>query len=116
MIIKNSASKASIEDFRDHVAQGLWPASGALINLIDVLAIGPRPASPVERTLSPLLGYWWSSLYTAENRASQELAETISIGLPEEIDRADGEIGSPLLHFRHSSRAMSPYLKAFSRV
>jgi len=27
MIIKNSASKASIEDFRDHVAQGLGPAS-----------------------------------------------------------------------------------------
>jgi len=89
----NSASKVSIEDFRDHVAQGLGPASGALINLIDVLATGPRPASPVEWTLSPLWGYWWSSLYTAVDRASQELAETISIGLPEEIDRADGEIG-----------------------
>jgi len=74
----NCASKASIEDFRDHVAQGLGPASGVLINLIDVLAIGPRPASPVEMTLSPLWGYRWSSLYTAVDRASQELAETIA--------------------------------------
>jgi DDE superfamily endonuclease len=49
-----------------------------LINLIDVLAIGPRPASPVEMTLSPLWGYRWSSLYTGIDRASQELAETIA--------------------------------------
>src|SRR5215210_4330968 len=74
----NSASKASIEDFRGHVARALGPASGVLINLIDVLAIGPRPASPVELTLSSLWGYQWSSLYTGINRASQELAETIA--------------------------------------
>lgn len=74
----NSASKASIEDFRDHVAQGLGPASGVLFNVIDVLAVGPRPVSPVELTLSPLWGYQWSSLYTGIDRASQELAETIS--------------------------------------
>ena len=74
----NSASKASIEDFRDHVAQSLGPASGVLINLIGVLVIGPRPASPVEMTLSPLWGYQWSSLYTGIDRASQELAETIA--------------------------------------
>src|SRR5215813_11783724 len=74
----NSASKASIEDFRDHVAQSLRPASGVLINLIDVLAIGPRPASPVEMTLSPLWSDRWSRLYTAIDRASQELAETIA--------------------------------------
>jgi len=78
MIIKNSASKASIEDFRDHVAQGLGPASEVLFNVIDVLAIGPRPASPVEMTLSPLWGYRWSNLYTGIDRASQELAETIA--------------------------------------
>ena len=74
----NSASKASIEDFRARVAQSLGPASGVLINLIDVLAIGPRPASPVELTLSPLWGYQWSSLYTGISRAGKELAETIS--------------------------------------
>jgi len=53
----NSASKASIEDFRDHVAQGLGPASGVLFNLVDALEVGPRPASPVELTLSSLWGY-----------------------------------------------------------
>jgi DDE superfamily endonuclease len=74
-----SASKASIKDFRDHVAQSLGPASGVLINLIDVLAIGPRPGSPVEMSLSPLWGYRWSSLYTGINRASQGLAETIAV-------------------------------------
>jgi hypothetical protein len=73
-----SASKASIRDFRDHVARSFGPASGVLINLIDVLAIGPRPASPVEMTLSPLWGYRWSSLYSGINRAGQELAETIA--------------------------------------
>lgn len=74
----NSASKASIEDFRDHVAQGLGPARGVLGNVIDVLAVGPRPVSPVELTLSPLWGYQWSSLYTGIVRASQALAATIS--------------------------------------
>jgi DDE superfamily endonuclease len=73
-----SASKASIKDFRDQVSRSLGPASGVLVNLIDVLAIGPRPGSPVEMTLSPLWGYQWSSLYTGINRASQELAETIA--------------------------------------
>src|SRR5215475_6762313 len=74
----NCASKASIEDFRDQVAQSLGLASGVLINLIDVLAIGPRPISPAEMTLSPLWGYRWSNLYTGIDRASQELAETIA--------------------------------------
>jgi hypothetical protein len=40
MIIKNNVSKASIEDFRDHVSRGLGPASEVLFNVIDVLAIG----------------------------------------------------------------------------
>jgi hypothetical protein len=78
LIKLNSDSKTSIKDFRDHVAQGLGPASGVLINLIDVLAIGSRPASPVEMTLSLLWGYRRSSLYTAIDRVSQELAETIA--------------------------------------
>ncbi|HEU0180089.1 MAG TPA: hypothetical protein VFV58_38120 [Blastocatellia bacterium] len=73
-----SASKASIKDFRGHVSRSLGPASGVLVNMIDVLAIGPRPGSPVEMTLSPLWGYRWSSLYTGINRAGQELAETIA--------------------------------------
>src|SRR5262249_1927519 len=78
MMKSNSASRASIEDFRGHVALGLGPARQVLINLIDVLATVPRLASPVEMTLSPLWGYRWSSLYTGISRASQELAETIA--------------------------------------
>src|SRR4030095_10426037 len=74
----NCASKAVIHDFGDNVAQGLGPGSGVLFNVIDVLAVGPRPVSPVELTLSPLWGYQWSSLYSGIDRASQELAETIS--------------------------------------
>jgi hypothetical protein len=62
MIIRNSASKASIGDFRNHLTQGLGPAREVLFNLIDVLAIGPRPASPVKLTLIPLWGYHWSNL------------------------------------------------------
>jgi hypothetical protein len=73
----NSASQARIEDFRARVAQSLGPARGVLTNLIDVLASGPRPASPVELTLRPLWGYEWSSLYTGISRAGQELAATI---------------------------------------
>src|SRR5262245_45385005 len=78
MIIRNSASKATIEDFHDHVARRLGPASEVLFNVIDVLAIGPRPTSLVELTLSPLWGYRWSNLYTGIDRASLELAETIA--------------------------------------
>jgi len=78
MMNSNSASKASIEYFRDHVAQGLRPAIGVLINLIDAWAIGPRLAAPVEMTLSPLWDCRWSSLYTAVDRSSRELAETIA--------------------------------------
>ena len=80
MKTKDNASKVieSIEDFRHHVAQGLGPARGVLLNLVDVLAVGPRPASPVELALSPLWGYDWSSLYTGINRAGQQLADTIA--------------------------------------
>jgi Transposase DDE domain len=80
MKTKHNASKVieSIEDFRDHVLQSFGPAGGVLLNLIDVLAVGPRPVSPVELTLSPLWGYQWSSLYTGISRASQALAETIA--------------------------------------
>jgi hypothetical protein len=76
-IINNSASKASIEDFRERVAQSLGPSSAVLLNLMDVLAIGPRPASPVEVVLSQLWGYEWSSLYSALRRAGEDLALTI---------------------------------------
>jgi hypothetical protein len=71
------ASQASIEDFRERVAHSLGASSAVLLNLIDVLAIGPRPGTPVEVTLSHLWGYAWCSLYQALRRAGQELAPTI---------------------------------------
>jgi len=74
------ASQASIEDFRERVAQSLGPSRAVLLNLIDVLAVGPRPASPVEVVLSELWGYEWSSLYSALRRAGEDLALTIEDG------------------------------------
>jgi hypothetical protein len=71
------ASQASIEDFRERVAQSFGPGSAVLLNLMDVLAIGPRPASPVEVALSQVWGYEWSSLYSALRRAGANLAPTI---------------------------------------
>jgi DDE superfamily endonuclease len=71
------ASKASIDDFRERVAQSLGTSSAVLLNLIDVLAIGPRPASAVEVALSPVWGYGWCSLYQALRRAGQDLGLTI---------------------------------------
>src|SRR2546422_6368684 len=73
----NCASQASIEDFRERVAQSLGPSRAVLLNLMDVLAIGPSPASPVEVALSELWGYEWSSLYSALRRASDDLAPLI---------------------------------------
>jgi len=71
------ASQASIEDFRERVAHSLGPSRAVLLNLIDVLAVGPRPASPVEVVLSQVWGYEWSSLYSALRRAGADLALTI---------------------------------------
>jgi hypothetical protein len=58
-------------------AQSLGPSSTVLLNLVDVLAIGPRPSSPVEMTLSELWGYECRSLCSALRRAGSELASTI---------------------------------------
>lgn len=75
------ASLANIQDFRDRVAEALEPSGAVLLNLIDVLAVGPRLATPVEATLNGLWGYDWTSLYAALRRAAEELAPR--------IDRAD---------------------------
>ena len=71
------ASQASIEDFRERVAQSLGPSRDVLLNLMDALAVGPRPASSVEVVLSQVWGYEWSSLYSALRRAGADLALTI---------------------------------------
>ena|SRR5438105_1318258 len=71
------ASQASIEDFRERVAQSLGPSRDVLLNLMDALAVGRRPASSVEVVLSQVWGYEWSSLYSALRRAGADLALTI---------------------------------------
>ena len=74
---KETASTKSVQEFRDAVAANLGAGSGVLLNLIDALATGPRPDSPVELTLSTLFAYDWSSLYQTLRRAEEQLAETI---------------------------------------
>ena len=67
------ASQASIEDFRERVAQSLGLSRDVLLNLMDALAVGRRPASSVEVVLSQVWGYEWSSLYSALRRAGADL-------------------------------------------
>jgi hypothetical protein len=74
---KKTASTKSVQEFRDAVAASLGAGSAVLLNLIDVLATGPRPGSPVELTLSAMFAYDWSSLYQSLRRAEDQLAETI---------------------------------------
>jgi hypothetical protein len=74
---KETASAKSIQEFRDAVAASLGADIAVLLHLIDVLATGPRPGSPVELTQEPALSYDWSSLYQALRRAERRLAETI---------------------------------------
>jgi len=76
--VKNkNASTQSVQDFRDAVATSLGAGGAVLLNVIDTLATGPRPRSPVELTLSELFAYDWSSLYQTLRRAEEQLAETI---------------------------------------
>jgi len=74
---KENASTKSVQEFRAAVAASLGASPELLLNLIDVLATGPRPGSPVELALNPLFAYDWSSLYQALRRAEAQLAPTI---------------------------------------
>ena len=64
MITKNSASGESIHDLHQRVLQALPYRDEMLLNLIDALAVGPRPATPSEVALSPLWGFACSTLYS----------------------------------------------------
>lgn len=75
---KESASTKSVQEFRAAVAASLGVGSTVLLNLIDVLAAGPRPGSPVELTLSGMFAYDWSSLYQTLRRAEEQLAGTMA--------------------------------------
>lgn len=64
MVTKNNASGESIHDLRQRVLQALPYRDELLLNLIDALAVGPRPATPSEVVLSPLWGFACSTLYS----------------------------------------------------
>lgn len=74
---KENASTKSVQEFRDAVVASLGVSSAVLLNLIDALAAGPRPGSPVELTLGGVFAYDWSSLYQSLRRAEEQLAGTI---------------------------------------
>jgi len=48
VVKKENASTKSVQEFQDSVAADLEVGSGILLNLIDVIATGPRPGSSVE--------------------------------------------------------------------
>lgn len=73
-----SASEQSVQELRANVAQSLRIESSVLLNLIDALAVGPRPESAVETTLSLAWSYDFSNLYAALSRSACELAENLS--------------------------------------
>ncbi len=64
MTTKNSASGESIHDLRERVLQALPYRDEVLLNIIDALSVGPRPATPSELALSPLWGFASSSVYS----------------------------------------------------
>jgi hypothetical protein len=58
-----NASGESIQDLRQRVLQGLPCRAEVLVDMIDTLSVGPRPATPSELVFSPLWGYASSTLY-----------------------------------------------------
>src|SRR5262249_1011212 len=75
---KRSVAMQSVQELRNAVAQSFQVESSVLLNLIDALAVGPRPESAVEITLSPAWSYDFSNLYAALNRSARELADEYS--------------------------------------
>ncbi len=68
----------SVQDLRESVALTLPVETTVLLNLIDALVVGPRPASAVEATLSPVWGYHYSNLYAGIERAGDQLGLDLS--------------------------------------
>lgn len=68
----------SVQGLRESVAQTLPVETTVLLNLIDALVVGPRPASAVEATLSPVWGYHYSNLYAGIERAGDQLSLDLS--------------------------------------
>jgi hypothetical protein len=75
MQIQKSASAQSVEDFRTVVAESFEKSGAVLLNLIEALAVGPRPGAPVEVSESAAFAYGHDSLYQALRRAEAALGE-----------------------------------------
>src|SRR5262249_44305940 len=78
MPIQKCASTQSVQDFRATVADSFVSSGAVLLNLIDALAVGPRPGSPVEITSSALFAYDHNSLDQALRRGADALGEEIT--------------------------------------
>jgi hypothetical protein len=78
MQIQNSASKQSVQDLLTIVADSFDAGGAVLLNLIEAIAIGPSPGSPVEVSESAIFGYGHDSLYQALRRAAEALGEDIT--------------------------------------
>lgn len=76
--MEKNASIKSVQQLRESVARVLPVESAVLVNLIDALVVGPRPASAVETTLSPVWGYHHSNLYAGIERAADQLGVDLS--------------------------------------
>jgi hypothetical protein len=77
MPIQNSTSTQSVQDFRAAVAASFVASGAVLLNVIDTLAVGPRPKSPVEITDSAIFAYGHNSLYQGLRLAADALGEDI---------------------------------------
>jgi len=75
---KKNASAQSVLDFRAAVSRSFSTQGSVLLNVIDALAVGPRPASPVEVTGSALFAYHHHSLYQGLRRGASALGEKIT--------------------------------------
>ena len=78
------ASGESLHDLRQRVLQGLPCRAEVLVNMIDALSVGPRPATPSEIVLSPLWGYASSTLY-AGLREGAEAATVMKDFMPRSL-------------------------------
>ncbi len=78
MQIQKSASAQSVEDFRVAVAASLDTSGAVLLNLIEALAVGPRPGAPVEVSESAVFAYGHDSLYQGLRRAAAALGDEIT--------------------------------------
>ncbi len=76
MNTQQHTSGESLHDLRQRVLQGLPCRAEVLVNMIDALSVGPRPATPSELVLSPLWGYASSTLYAGLREGAEPTTVT----------------------------------------